>query len=217
MISTHTPHAGRDPWKNKLRQHSTYFYSHAPCGARQVSPSTFPSRGEFLLTRPMRGATFMNDPSLSAVSISTHTPHAGRDVIYKRLRFFKTISTHTPHAGRDSTETKWGQALKISTHTPHAGRDFADPSGHFPGSHFYSHAPCGARPGRQKFHPGITGFLLTRPMRGATASTTAINWHGQFLLTRPMRGATYAASYFSPSPSISTHTPHAGRDEQKDT
>ena len=55
------------------------FYSHAPCGAR---PDTY-GGGE------------------AAESISTHTPHAGRDQAAITLFMAFIISTHTPHAGRD--------------------------------------------------------------------------------------------------------------------
>ena len=102
--------------------------------------------------------------------ISTHTPHAGRDVEMKKEILELQISTHTPHAGRDvvvggaiysayeflltrpmrgATDNRFAQqnCCCISTHTPHAGRDVR--------------------------HSASVGnswkFLLTRPMRGATA------------------------------------------------
>ena len=78
-ISTHTPHAGRDETGSGTSSGTSYFYSHAPCGARPsslVSPSTVIT---FLLTRPMRGATTGNPWCLPPYEISTHTPHAGRD------------------------------------------------------------------------------------------------------------------------------------------
>ena len=81
-------------------------------------------------------------------------------------------------------------------------------------------------------------FQLTRPMRGATRSLLAVVYTRlEFQLTRPMRGATYRQSilcrnirYFNShapcgaqlarraqglcrSQSISTHTPHAGRNK----
>ena len=37
--------------------HQVYFYSHAPCGARQHDELVAQAEFEFLLTRPMRGAT----------------------------------------------------------------------------------------------------------------------------------------------------------------
>ena len=78
-ISTHTPHAGRDdcPRFDPLgfddfyshapcgarriiifeKIQTNHFYSHAPCGARRVFRSICAKTAEFLLTRPMRGAT----------------------------------------------------------------------------------------------------------------------------------------------------------------
>ena len=56
--------------------------------------------------------------------ISTHTPHARRDLIeFDPMRNFD-ISTHTPHARRDRRKTPdYVVELIISTHTPHARRD----------------------------------------------------------------------------------------------
>ena len=58
------------------------------------------------------------------------------------------------------------------------------------GIHFYSRAPCEARPGSGKYGRHRGKFLLTRPMRGAAAMTSlrpALT--NRFLLTRLMRGA----------------------------
>ena len=125
--------------------------------------------------------------------ISTHTPHAGRDTGVAPMSYDDAISTHTPHAGRDNNIRNNMVALEISTHTPHAGRDNNLMMENTRQAHFYSHAPCGAR---QYFDDGeypSGAFLLTRPMRGATKelfdSFTVID--------------------------ISTHTPHAGRDDEQ--
>ena len=60
-----------------------------------------------------------------------------------------------------------------------------------------------------------TGFLLTRPSRGATRISVCW-WKTEqtFLLTRPSRGATMRDKAASTSDKISTHTPLAGRDIQ---
>ena len=122
----------------------------------------------FQLTRPMRGATALALPPWERFHISTHTPHAGRDLAAMYLELTPDISTHTPHAGRDHAWRYPAFFVVISTHTPHAGRDIArydqvnppDISTHTPhagrdtvsgdirctDSDFNSHAPCGARP-----------------------------------------------------------------------
>ena len=54
-------------------------------------------------------------------------------------------------------------------------------------------------------------FLLTRPLRGATNMSGRRLQLLTFLLTRPLRGATGTASGNSTTTIISTHTPLAGR------
>ena len=70
---------------------------------------------------------------------------------------------------------------KISTHTPHAGRDDTwEVVGEIT-RNFYSHAPCGARP-RLQLHPGFQiRFLLTRPMRGATATYSTYSYRVSYI------------------------------------
>ena len=152
---------------NKILQH---FYSHAPCGAR------LPYRtlsGHFL-------------------TISTHTPLAGRDMHAHDCGISTiVISTHTPLAGRDERAfINDRRGVRISTHTPLAGRDyllfilspfFKNFYSHAPcgarrllfwrrrsGNDFYSHAPCGARHILFLKQGRLSKFLLTRPLRGAT-------------------------------------------------
>ena len=103
-------------------------------------------RMAFLLTRPLRGATFFFSVVALLALISTHTPLAGRDV------FFLIFLSVSPH--------------------------------------FYSHAPCGARLAVESPVSLPRGFLLTRPLRGATQLGRYCAGFGKFLLTRPLRGAT---------------------------
>ena len=123
FISTHTPHAGRDLFVVVMELKGVHFYSHAPCGARQRTRVDVSQVVQFLLTRPMRGATRYFDKCMDALDISTHTPHAGRDFANLGEQPIKNISTHTPHAGRDKTVSRAKDYASISTHTPHAGRD----------------------------------------------------------------------------------------------
>ena len=178
---------------------------------------------QFLLTRPMRGAT--------------------RKVI--RIRRKGNISTHTPHAERDSGSVySFTSALPFLLTRPMRGATSFFMQYLAVYSHFYSHAPCGARQILFIFFPFYEKFLLTRPMRGATfpcaiciarvndfyshapcgarhnavgeqsfhqnfyshapcGARPAMKHHPHyailFLLTRPMRGATYYA------PQLSTH------------
>ena len=78
-ISTHTPHAGRDLNVSNKTVWAWDFYSHAPCGARRSSASADCISFQFLLTRPMRGATITCLIITLCFIISTHTPLARRD------------------------------------------------------------------------------------------------------------------------------------------
>ena len=94
----------------------------------------------------MRGVTRFFIFPFGIDFISTHTPHAGRDIIAELAMCLVLISTHTPHAGRDVVAFYFGTQSEISTHTPHAGRDSTKRTARFP----------------------ILAFQLTRPMRGVT-------------------------------------------------
>ena len=57
IISTHTPHAGRDRRVRGNVEFKADFNSHAPCGARLLRRRGDHVASRFQLTRPMRGAT----------------------------------------------------------------------------------------------------------------------------------------------------------------
>ena len=191
-ISTHTPHAGRDRLAFATQALLENFYSHAPCGARRELVANLRLHYAFLLTRPMRGAT---RGTLTACRqdgvISTHTPHAGRDVCIQHQSCAQSnFYSHAPCGARPRSPSAICISSVISTHTPHAGRDLLLPEARCSGIYFYSHAPCGARRKSLVRLPGDRKFLLTRPMRGATITIAG----GEKIKV------------------ISTHTPHAGRD-----
>ena len=94
----------------------------------------------------MRGVTFAVKGEKQKFFISTHTPHARRDLYLPMNNQPWVISTHTPHARRDVVETPVSKNFtsflltrlmrgvtgggrstappkEISTHTPHARRD----------------------------------------------------------------------------------------------
>ena len=100
-ISTHAPHAGRDYISRRSAAPLKNFNSRAPCGARRPSFSFLFFASKFQLTRPMRGATTPAADRAFAPYISTHAPHAGRDIGESAENYRMGISTHAPHAGRD--------------------------------------------------------------------------------------------------------------------
>ncbi len=144
LISTHTPHARRDNNSLALR-HSITISTHTPHARRDV-PCPLPASfgGLFQLTRLMRGVTvsvittrvyglFQLTRLMRGVTVSVDGKY---DVVY--------ISTHTPHARRDVVTTRDNSKMYISTHTPHARRDLILPCAGRPYPYFNSHASCEA-------------------------------------------------------------------------
>ena len=212
QISTHTPHAGRDICSSLYVNVTNHFYSHAPCGARLLFKSSCIHPDEFLLTRPMRGATILLNRSVKNMIFLLTRPMRGATIIYKTFRFLKTISTHTPHAGRDREDCPPAPVFRyFYSHAPCGAR----PRPRVPLSfllNFYSHAPCGARPERLFLHPATSIFLLTRPMRGATESCQYVAKYVVISTHTPHAGRDALRLLLRHCLRISTHTPHAGRD-----
>ena len=74
----------------------------------------------------MRDVTYSQSHSLWVRQVSTHTPHAGRDVLWMIMIAGNTMFLLT-RPMRDVTRADAGTKYKlvVSTHTPHAGRDSA--------------------------------------------------------------------------------------------
>ena len=71
----------------------------------------------------MRGVTSSQVRAIAFEVISTHTPHARRDIKDEISKFLGVISTHTPHARRDAEKSLYAFAEFL---------------------HFNSHASCEA-------------------------------------------------------------------------
>ena len=184
----------------------------------------------------MRGATISFVGLSDQNVISTHTPHAGRDLstIFSpsscAFQLTRPMRGATVQTGSDLI------AALISTHTPHAGRDQKQPLHFLLLQHFNSHAPCGARHVPRIPSARLVEFQLTRPMRGATAARCRavdlpnFNSHapcgarrrgarsnafqGHFNSHAPCGARRYRGQLVMYTPQISTHTPHAGRDPE---
>ncbi len=195
-------------------RHVQDFNSHAPCGARPARSAIAARRVTFQLTRPMRGATSTILTESRMTTISTHTPHAGRDDHFAWIpRAMFIFQLTRPMRGATANVNTFPDHAKISTHTPHAGRD-----GHVGlyvggGLHFNSHAPCGARRSFHDFLRSCEKFQLTRPMRGATVcpGDPAQGWI-HFNSHAPCGARRTHPRVCALDAFISTHTPHAGRD-----
>ena len=134
----------------------------------------------------MRGATKLVPLLSAAWKISTHAPHARRDLLnFYRCGKSREISTHAPHALLvDEGDAITFQLTRLMRGATHSGQTL---------SAKYS-------------------FQLTCLLRGATISDFFLLQSWLFQLTRPMRGATIPAEMEGGFIDISTHAPHARRD-----
>ena len=118
----------------------------------------------------MRGVTLLLRCPVLHLCISTHTPHARRDLmrypvslIYSKFQLTRLMRGVTAEVFADTA------AEQISTHTPHARRDFM----------------------RLIMLSLISSFQLTRLMRGVTGHGCCSRCGlSGFQLTRLMRGVT---------------------------
>ena len=102
---------------------------------------------EFQSTRPMRGATTLDDLRGSGSLVSIHAPHAGRDPRISRSGISRRQFQSTrPMRGATTQALNTHRGLVVSIHAPHAGRDSATTSQVPKHSCFNPRAPCGARP-----------------------------------------------------------------------
>ena len=145
QISTHTPHARRDIWSKTLYRKSLRFQLTRLMRGVTLSRQRSEYAILFQLTRLMRGVTSAPIVIPAKIVISTHTPHARRDIMLNGDITKHCISTHTPHARRDekSPDSKPPEN-KISTHTPHARRDVSTMRKEYYRGNFNSHASCEA-------------------------------------------------------------------------
>jgi len=80
-ISTHSPHAGRDRSLTHEGLPLAKFQPTLPMrGETSASCSVAYSVKKFQPTLPMRGETIKKDDEERINAISTHSPHAGRDL-----------------------------------------------------------------------------------------------------------------------------------------
>ena len=174
----------------------------------------------------------------SAILISIHAPHAGRDLGSLVAADKQIISIHAPHAGRDARTEESNNAFEISIHAPHAGRDHYGLVRRYVFHYFNPRAPCGARLSSEA---GITRrwrYFNPRAPCGARPETYAQTLAQYYFNPRAPCGARPRGmdlksrlEYFNPrapcgarpSPAltldprdlISIHAPHAGRDDRR--
>ena len=168
--------------------------THTPLAGRNgVEVYNYDERTKFLLTRPSRGATqVLGYIKERGKDFYSHAPRGAQPYPSQPAYPFEFISTHTPLAGRNT------EHCKAYSHV----------------FNFYSHAPRGAQPLSAPARARRKEFLLTRPSRGATTSSS-VNGNFSFISTHtPLAGRNRWIIGRLRSLSISTHTPLAGRNTE---
>ena len=182
---------GRDFRLQRNNLFSLHFYSHAPCGARQICESGYIMRPLISTHTPLAGRDSPDfDIKETYWDFYSHAPRGARHDDTTVSMLLDCISTHTPLAGRDEKDARGGTRYRISTHTPLAGRDDLCRPQCFVCSHFYSHAPRGARHMRSKCRAERKHFYSHAPRGARPVDLNAARVLFIFLLTRPSRGAT---------------------------
>ena len=149
-ISIHAPLAGRDLRFSGLIVFSQPFQSTRPLRGATMSADKQTATAAFQSTRPLRGATVCSIIPVLVMVFQSTRPLRGATYYFFVPNRLVWISIHAPLAGRDADI--W---LKESST-----------------EHFNPRAPCGARrsPVVPLRFPKL--FQSTRPLRGATKSST---------------------------------------------
>ena len=105
VISTHTPHAGRNSPVLKNLLIGDAISTHTPHAGRNLKCGGCAEtcRQKFQLTRPMRGATgtHIAPIRIPIIHFNSHAPCGAQRSYLDVPREWLGISTHTPHAGRN--------------------------------------------------------------------------------------------------------------------
>ena len=169
LISIHAPLAGRDTM--------SYFHGvynsisiHAPLAGRdKPSIDTMQAIMLFQSTRPLRGATELDDNSHNTPEhFNPRAPCGARPAVLMGVVMCGVISIHAPLAGRDSPTLKC--PLYQTNFNPRApcGARRDPPKPRNRPADFNPRAPCGARRWRSVSSSPQLIFQSTRPLRGAT-------------------------------------------------
>ena len=191
-ISIHAPLAGRDELREQYAGQDRAFQSTRPLRGATISqiPTVLPS--PFQSTRPLRGATVRQFLKLRLIRISIHAPLAGRDYHrHTRRCGHRYFNPRAPCGARPEIILVFRHGVEISIHAPLAGRDCN--VNHIPSKRIR--------------------FQSTRPLRGATTTTTVDPDSGYFNPRAPCGARLTLFSTGFVDVIISIHAPLAGRDD----
>ena len=124
----------------------THFNPLSPCGERLCEFNSAKVPGVFQSTLPMRGETIPIPSQYAEVSISIHSPHAGRDgILFTMCTRGSIFQSTLPMRGETRHARGLVSLVCISIHSPHAGRDFLRCCSRRRSCNFNPLSPCGER------------------------------------------------------------------------
>ena len=124
LISIHSPHAGRDNIAGLCLHLGISFQSTLPMrGETNIEISYCPMCGNFNPLSPCGERQLSMPMAAYDMSISIHSPHAGRDPPSQAAYEFQSQFQSTlPMRGETTAFCLYDCSMGISIHSPHAGR-----------------------------------------------------------------------------------------------
>jgi len=190
----HSPHPGRDASVCRHRAIHSYFNPLSPSGERQFFDFISFIISIFQPTLPIRGETFYLTHLLSLRTISTHSPHPGRDNdLWVSVGMRSDFNPLSPSGERPSWKSTTATINKFQPTLPIRGETLLHPQPHSQHRYFNPLSPSGER------------LILFLPI----IQPLAISTHS------PHPGRDPLAKYSTKELiAISTHSPHPGRDSR---
>ena len=167
--------------------------THAPCGTQRYLVGNPITYSAFQLTRPMRGATCPGKNYPLNELISTHAPHAGRNIAAAVLNAAVTFyfNSRAPCGAQRTTCAKTTLGGLFQLTRPVRGATDGVFQSVPDRDNFNSRAPCGAQLTPNELTRGLNKNFNSRAPCGAQRNVVWNFLHCLlFQLTRPMRGAT---------------------------
>ena len=145
--------------------------THTPLARRDLEKCVELRRAEFLLTRPMRGATYYSGAARNVPeNFYSHASCEARHASLTLFFFPNTFLLTRPMRGATADHTNEYAADRFLLTRPMRGATCTHLQ-HKMGKYFYSHAPCGARQTRSMTVKGDDGISTHTPHAGRDAAS----------------------------------------------
>ncbi len=193
-ISIHAPRAGRDSSRRGRVCISLNFNPRAPCGARLLIVPQIRSPVYFNPRAPCgaRPRSRVHIPPQSY--FNPRAPCGARPDTWRSSTPRRKFQSMRPVRGATVSATVTADQINISIHAPRAGRDGLRPGGGPHRNDFNPRAPCGARQMKICYPVPFQNFNPRAPCGARLSACACVRRISKFQSTRPVRGATISTS-----------------------